>query len=148
MEPVSGFMSFDGKFFTSSDACRSYEERHAHLSGLAVRCKAVVDDCVSGVIFSEKGRNSASLPKDLLDYLASISEDDFTGLWNESIMHLFVDRDGPMHEKPLSILLHQIPDFGAVGDTNFGETDDPWEYFVLKAETAYKLLAFVLGKPL
>ena len=143
MEPVSGFISFNGKFFSSLDACRSYEERHAHLSGLVVRCKAVVDDCVSGIIFSEKGRSSSSLPKELLDYLGTISEDDFIDLWNEHLMHLFVDREGPMHEKPLSILLNEIPDFGGVG-----ETADPWEFFVLKAETAYKLLAFVLGKPL
>ena len=55
-------------------------------------------------------------------------------------MHLFVDREVPMHEKPLSIRLCTIPDFG--------EAADSWEFFVLKAETAYKLLAFVLGKPL
>lgn len=145
MEPVSGFMSFDGKFFSSSDACRSYEERHAHLSGLAVRCKAVVDDCRSGVIFYEKGRSSSSLPKELLDYLGTISEDDFTDLWNEHLMHLFVDGEGPMHEKPLSLLLNEIPDIRVGG---VGETADPWEFFVLKAETAYRLLAFVLEKPL
>jgi hypothetical protein len=143
MEPVSGFMSFDGKFFSSSDACRSYEERQAHLSGLAVRCKAVVDDCVSGVIFSEKGRNSSSLPKELLVYLGTISEDDFTDLWNEHLMHLFVDSEGPIHEKPFSILPNEIPHFDGVG-----EAAEHWDFFVLKAETAYKLLAFVLGKPL
>lgn len=143
MDPVSGFMSSDGKFFPSEEGCHAYEDRLAYLTDLAVRCKAVVEECASGALFSEKGRNSSLLAKGLRDHIGAISEEDFIGLWNEHLMHLFVDSEGHMYERSFSSVLYELPASGGAR-----ETMDPWDFFVLKAETAYRLLAFVLGKPL
>jgi len=133
MEPVSGFMSFDGKFFSSPEACRTYEERVTHLSGLSDRAKAVVESCKSG--------SFSSLPGPLRKHLESISDRDFESLWNDHLMHLFVDEDGPVFEKRFPAILYEVIPSGGPRES------DEWDFFELKAETAYRLLAFVLEKP-
>jgi hypothetical protein len=127
MEPVSGFMSCDGKFFSSSDACRSYEERIAHLSGLSERVIAVVESCSSGTFYS--------LPQDLRRYLQSIPSDQLEDMWKESLKHLFVDEMTVLNRKS-SALLYEVTE------------SEVWEFFQLHLETTYRLLAFVLEKPL
>jgi hypothetical protein len=126
MEPVSGFMSFDGKFFSSSDTCHAYEERVAHLSGLSERVRAVVESCRCG--------SSSSLPKDLRNYLESISDDQLEDIWTECLKHLFVD-EGVVLDKKVPALLYEATE------------SDVWDFFELQLETAYRLLVFVLNKP-
>jgi hypothetical protein len=142
MEPVSGFMSFDGKFFPSEEGCRAYEDKLAYLTELADRCQTVVKECKSGAIFSEKAHNSSPIPQSLRDYIRTIPVDDFTDLWNGHLMPLFVDSEGPVYERSFSNVLYEIPQHEGAR-----EATDPWDFFVLKVETAYRLLAFVLGKP-
>lgn len=125
MQPVSGFMSFDGKFFPSAEECCLHEERVTRFSGLAERCKAVVEGFRDGQLLYGEGRTSPLVPAGLIDHLRAIPEDDLIELWNDSLVHLFVDSEGPIHEK---LILSD------------------WEFFVMTAETAYKVLAFVLGK--
>lgn len=139
MEPISGFLSFDGKFFSSSEACSAYEERLAHLSGLAERCKAVVDACRSAGAFSSPG-----FPKGLQEHLQSIPIEDYEDLWNEYLMYLFVEEDEFVYEK--AIPERVVYEVYKTGEYNGGI--GVWDCFELKAETAYRLLAFVLNKPL
>lgn len=146
MEPVSGFISFDGKFFTSSDACRAYEERVTRMAGFAGRCQEIVEGFATGTFLSKPGLHSSSLPKELIAHLSAIPEDDLIDLWNEHLIHLFLNANGdPEHEKIYSCLADlrcttTEPEGSPVrGDALLG-------FYVLKAETAYKLLAFVLDK--
>jgi hypothetical protein len=127
MEPVSGFMSFDGKFFSSSDACRSYEEGIAHLSGLSERVIAVVESCSSG--------SFSPLPQDLRNYLKTIPSEELEDIWNECLRHLFVDEMTVLNRKS-SAFLYEVTESRV------------WEFFQLQLETTYRLLAFVLEKPL
>lgn len=127
MEPVSGFMSCDGKFFSSSDACHSYEERIAHLSGLSERVIAVVESCSSGTFHS--------LPQDLSDYLKSIPSDQLEDIRRELLDRLFVSKATVINRESSALL------FKATEST-------VWEFFQLELETVYRLLAFVLEKPL
>ena len=130
MKPVSGFISFDGAFFATEEECCLHEERLTRFPGLAERCKAVVEGFRDGTFLYGEGSASTLIPKDLLDYLRAIPEDHFIDIWNEHLIHLFVDSEGwPFHEASLS--------------------EDHWcEFFSLTAETAYRVLAFVLGKTL
>lgn len=88
-------------------------------------------------------RASSSIPEDLLHHLRATPENNFIDLWKEHLMPLIVDSDGPVNEKSLSSGLCKITDFG-----EGRETADPWEFIALKVETAYKLLASVLGQSL
>lgn len=143
MQPVNGFMSIDGIFFSSEEACRFYEDNLARQNTLASRCELVVNAFKSGQLNTEEGRKTSLLPKDLVDFLGTISIDGFEDIWNEYLIYLFVAEDGPVSEKFRStLLLHK---------TLFERSRHEMDYmelFLVKAEIAYRLLAFVLDKPL
>lgn len=130
MKPVDGYLASDGKFFYSQEEYRAHEDKFQ----CEYRRKAVISFFREGEYLSDTG---TSLPKDLHDYIATIPEDDLTELWNGHILPLFfVEQQASTHS-----VLHEIPETGGSRSTT-----DPVEFFVMKSELAYKLLAFVLGK--
>lgn len=127
-------MSFDGKFFTSSEACLVYEKRMTHLSDLARRCEAVVKSC-QGSRFRSSGD---LLPESLISYLSRIPDEDFRHCWEGALVHLFAGVPG---------FRHSLPILGGEALQVFdSEESDEWAFFELRAEAAYRLLAFVLHK--
>lgn len=130
MEPVNGYLATDGKFFHSEEECQAHEDKFQ----CECRRKAVISFFKEGEYRSDPG---TSLPKDLCDYIAAIPEYDLIDLWNEHLLTLFfVEQQGSTHS-----VLHEIPETGGSRSTT-----DPVEFFIMKSELAYKLLAFVLGK--
>ena len=130
MEHVNGYLAEDGKFFHSEEECRAYEGSLE----CEIRRKAVIKCFREGEYLSG---NSTSLPKDLRDHFAAISEDDLTELWNQHLLPLFLlEQEGTARS-----VLHEMPEIGGSRSTT-----DPVEFFVMKSEAAHKLLAFVLGK--
>ena len=146
MEQVSGFISFDGKLFTSSDACRAYEERVSRLSNFAQRCKTIVEGFASGSFLSEKGLRSASVPEELISHLSSIPGDALIDLWNEELMHLFIDRKGETQHDTIFSCLGALRRALDDSEGSSEAVDELFDFYVMKAETAYMLLAFVLEK--
>lgn len=87
----------------------------------------MVESCSPGTFYS--------LPQDLRRYLQSIPSDQLEDMWKESLKHLFVDEMTVLNVKSLALL--------------YEATDSTvWEFFQLELETVYRLLAFVLEKPL
>lgn len=128
MEPVSGFMSFDGNFFTSPEACRVYEERLNYRFRLEERSKAVFKRCSTGSFGTID-----PLPPSLQEHMTAISKADLRSMWDAYLHPLFVD--------PGCSFETLKEDFTAVEEAAY------WDFLELRTETAYKLLAFVLGKP-
>ncbi len=135
MKAVSGFLSSDGKFFESEEKCRDYEQKFMYEE----RRNLVIEEFASGALRSD----STSLPQDLLTHLETVSDEDITELWNSHLLYLFMNVAHPKQgESPLTVM-HEIPELGGSRTTT-----DPLDFFILKAETAYRLLALVLGKSL
>ena len=130
MKPVCGYLASDGKFFHSEEECLAYENKFQ----CEYRRKAVISFFSNGEYLSDHG---TSLPKDLHDHIAAITDDDLIELWNGHLLPLFfVEQQDSTHS-----VLHEIPETGGSRSTT-----DPVEFFFMKSELAYKLLAFVLGK--
>lgn len=65
-----------------------------------------------------------------------------TELWNEHLLPLFyLDCDGVSVRNSHLSAIYEIPDCGGSRSTT-----DPLDFFAMKAELAYRLLAFVLNK--
>ncbi len=135
MKAVSGFLSSDGKFFDSEEKCRDYEQKFAYEE----RRNLVIEEFKSGILLTD----STSLPRDLLPHLETVSGEDITELWNSHLLYLFMNDAHPKQGESPSTVMHEMPELGGSRTTT-----DPLEFFILKAETAYRLLAFVLGKSL
>ena len=130
MKPASGFLSSDNKFFHLEEECRVYEAKLQ----CEARRKTVINYFSQGEFASD---GPTSLPRNLHDHIAALSEGDLLELWNEHLLPLFfVEQVALAHS-----VLQEIPDTGSSR-----ETTDPVEFFALKLETAYKLLAFVMGE--
>lgn len=132
MEPVNGYLATDGKFFHSEEDCRAYENKFQ----CEIRRKAVIEFFGEGMYLSNC---ATGIPKDLQEYVAAIPEDDLIELWNQHLLPLFfveVEQKTSTHS-----VLHEIPETGGSRSTT-----DPVDFFVMKSEAAYRLLAFVLGK--
>ncbi len=142
MKPVSGYVSCDGKFFLSAEACRAHEEEHERRTAISKRSKTVIECFASGTYLSKEAWADSPLPESLFSFITDIPEGDIEELWNNHLLHLLVDDSGPIHEKRFPSALYEIPAAGGSREAN------AWDFFMLKAETAYRLLAFVLGKPL
>ena len=130
MEPVNGYLASDGKFFYSQEECQAHEDKFQ----CEYRRKAVISFFSNGEFLSDNG---TSLPKDLHDHIATIPENDLIELWNGHLLPLFfVEQQASTHS-----VLHEMPETGGSRSTT-----NPVEFFVMKSEAAYRLLAFVLGK--
>ena len=132
MEPVNGYLAFDGKFFHSEEECHAYENKFQH----EIRRRAVIEFFGEGMYLSNR---STVIPKDLQEHVAAIPEDDLIELWNQHLLPLFfveVEQKTSLHS-----VIHEIPETGGTRSTT-----DPVDFFVMKSEAAYRLLAFVLDK--
>lgn len=138
MEFINGYISFDGKFFSSPAACLAYEEEVTRLSRIADRSKAVVE------FFQGNKPRPFGIPTKLLEHLSSIREEDVARVWNDFLLYLFLDGNELFYKKqgkpPLTSLYERLEIL------NGPRESDERDLFKLKAETAYKVLAFVLEK--
>ncbi len=137
MESVSGFLSSDGKFFTSAEACRAYEQEIARLAAISKRHQEVLRFFSSGFYLSGSDGAQSGLPSSLTAFFAGLSEGDIEALWNDYLVFLFVDAD--REQRGLTVL-HEIPATGGC------RTSGPHDFCSLKMVAAYRLLAFVLGE--
>jgi hypothetical protein len=141
MEPVNGFLSSDKQFFLSADACREHEAEVARLSDITDRSRAILEIFSTGMILSRDSLNRSDLPEALRQHLADIPEDDIENLWNNYLVALFTSEEESEREGSISRVLYEIPASGGTRKSSARE------FFLLKLETSYELLAFVLGKP-
>lgn len=142
MEPISGYVSSDRKFFVSAEACRAHEEELEHLAAVSKRSKAVIECFASGVYLSQEAWAHSPLPESFFNFIKNIPNVDIEELWDNHLQHLFIDDSGPIHERFYPSVFYEIPVAGGSREAN------EWDFFMLKAESAYRLLAFVLGKQL
>ena len=140
MEQVQGYIAFDGKFFSSAEACKAHEDEIERIAGVANRAKAVVECFSQGTYLSKDSWADSFLPEPLLEFIATIPDEDLEDLWNNQIMHFFLVEEGMIHDREYRTVLYEIP---ASGGSRKG---NDWDYFMLRAEAAHRLLSFVLGK--
>mgnify|MGYP000075312800 CR=1 FL=1 len=140
MEQVSGYIAFDGKFFASAEACKAHEDEIERIARVSNRVKAVVECFSQGTYLSKKSWVDSLLPEPLLEFIAAIPEEDLEDLWNNQIMHLFLVEEGSIHDREFRTAFHEISASGG------SRKENDWDYFMLRAEAAHRLLSFVLGK--
>lgn len=141
MEPISGFLSFDGRFFCSEDQCKSYERSLRRREQIEQRSQSVVKYISSGLFDSEEGHRDLGIPYSLAECIRELPDEDITSMWNDHILHLFVGwGDGPGSRKLLSRdkVLYEVPALEGASEL------DEEGYAERMLEATFKILVFVL----
>ncbi len=117
----------------------AHEDEIERIAGVSNRAKAVVECFSQGIYLSKPSWVDSLLPEPLLEFISAIPEADLEDLWNNHILPLFLVEEGPVHDRDFQTALYGIP---ASGGSRRGVD---WDYFMLRAEAAHRLLSFVLG---
>ncbi len=135
MEPVSGFIALDGRFFLSEGECKEHEAILRKSEVLQERSKIIVS------LFKD-GRCSTELPDTLVELLGDLDDDKLIDAWNQFLMHLFLDGDARLfyEDRGHRAVLYEAIE---IGGPAWPRKED--EYFMLKVRLAYEVTAFLLG---
>lgn len=141
VEPVTGFLALDGTFFGTERECAEYEARLEMAEHFRGRSELIVSYFKAG-----GGNPPASFPESLIKCLEKIEDDDMIDLWNQFLLHLFLDADASLfyEDRAHHVVLNEALEVrrGSVA------ARDPVEYFMLKAEVAFEVASFLLSEHL